>query len=106
MKMKLIQILLMSKIISTILTYIRFGAYYKLNDQVGLMGGFYFDNMPVDPENLNPSLADSDRLGFSFGIDAQLFEKLKIVGSYLFIRAKELTVDNSHSNLFTWWLKI
>jgi long-subunit fatty acid transport protein len=59
------------------------------------MGGFYFDNMPVDPENLNPSLADSDRLGFSAGIDAQLFEKLKIVGSYLFISAKELTVDNS-----------
>ncbi len=74
---------------------LRFGAYYKLNEQVGLMGGFYFDNMPVDPENLNPSLADSDRLGFSAGIDAQLFEKLKIVGSYLFISAKELTVDNS-----------
>jgi len=74
---------------------LRFGAYYRLNEQVGLMGGFYFDNMPVDPENLNPSLADSDRLGFSAGIDAQLFEKLKIVGSYLFISAKELTVDNS-----------
>jgi long-chain fatty acid transport protein len=41
---------------------LRFGAYYRLNEQVGLMGGFYFDNMPVDPENLNPSLADSDRL--------------------------------------------
>jgi long-chain fatty acid transport protein len=74
---------------------LRFGVYYRLNEQVGLMGGFYFDNMPVDPENLNPSLADSDRLGFSAGIDAQLFEKLKIVGSYLFISAKELTVDNS-----------
>jgi long-chain fatty acid transport protein len=73
----------------------RFGAYYKLNEQVGLMGGFYFDSMPVEPENLNPSLADSDRLGFSFGIDAQLFEKLKIVGSYLYINAKELTVTNS-----------
>ena len=75
---------------------LRFGAYYRLNEQVGLMGGFYFDNMPVDPENLNPSLADSDRLGFSAGIDAQIFEKLKIVGSYLFISAKELTVDNSN----------
>lgn len=74
---------------------LRLGGYYKLNEQVGLIGGFYFDKMPVDPENLNPSLADSDRLGFSFGIDAQLFEKLKIVGSYLYIVAKELTVDNS-----------
>lgn len=74
---------------------LRFGAYYQLNQQVGLMGGFYFDNMPVDPENLNPSLADSDRLGFSFGINAQLFDNLKIMGSYLFIRAKELKVENS-----------
>ena len=74
---------------------LRFGTAYKFNDQVTFMGGVYFDKMPVDPENLNPSLADSDRLGFSFGIDAQLFEKLNIVGSYLFIRAKELTVDNS-----------
>lgn len=75
---------------------LRFGAAYVLNDQLTFMGGVYFDKIPVDPENLNPSLADSDRLGLSFGIDAKLFEKLNIVGSYLFIRAKELTINNSN----------
>lgn len=75
---------------------LRFGGSYVLNDQITLLGGVYLDNIPVDPENLNPSLADSDRLGLSFGIDAKLFEKLNIVGSYLFIRAKELTIENSN----------
>ncbi len=75
---------------------LRFGGAYVFNDQVTFMGGVYFDKIPVDPENLNPSLADSDRLGFSFGIDAHIFEKLNIVGSYLFIRAKELTITNSN----------
>lgn len=75
---------------------LRFGTAYKFSDQVTFMGGVYFDKIPVDPENLNPSLADSDRLGLSFGIDAQIFDKLNIIGSYLFIRAKELTIDNSN----------
>ncbi len=75
---------------------LRLGGAYKFNDQVTFMGGIYFDKIPVDPENLNPSLADSDRLGFSFGIDAHIFENLNIVGSYLFIRAKELTITNSN----------
>ena len=85
---------------------LRFGGAYVFNDQVTFMGGVYFDKIPVDPENLNPSLADSDRLGFSFGIDAHIFEKLNIVGSYLFIRAKELTITNSNQVYTTGRFKI
>ena len=78
-------------------TYIiRFGAQYDLSDELSLLGGVYFDKNPVDPNNANPSLPDSDRLGFSIGVDAQLTENIGISGSYLFIRSSELTVTDSN----------
>ena len=77
-------------------TYIiRFGASYILNEQVTLMGGAYFDNNPVSTAYINPSLPDADRIGLSFGIKAQIYEKLAFEGSYLFIRGQELTVTDS-----------
>jgi long-chain fatty acid transport protein len=75
---------------------IRFGAQYEFNNELSLLGGIYFDQMPVDPENLSPSLPDSDRLGFSIGVDAKITENLGVSGSYLFIRSSELTVSNSN----------
>ncbi len=74
---------------------IRFGAQYDVTDDLSLLGGIYFDKNPVDPNNLSPSLPDSDRLGFSIGVDAQLTENLGVSGSYLFIRSSEVTVTNS-----------
>ena len=74
---------------------IRLGAGYHLNDQVDLRGGIYFDKNPVSSKYLNPSLPEGDRLGFSLGVEAKLFENLSIQGSYLFIRAKQLTVSDS-----------
>jgi long-chain fatty acid transport protein len=74
---------------------IRFGAEFNVNDDISLLGGLYFDKFPVDPDNLSPSLPDSDRLGFSFGIDAKIYENLGVTGSYLFIRSAETTVTNS-----------
>lgn len=77
-------------------TYIiRFGAQYDISDKVSLLGGVYFDKMPVDPDYVSPTLPDSDRLGLSIGADAKIFDQFGISGSYLFIRAKELTVTNS-----------
>lgn len=75
---------------------IRFGIQYDLSDELSLLGGIYFDKNPVDPNNLSPSLPDSDRLGFSIGADAQITEHLGISGSYLFIRSSELTVTDSN----------
>ncbi len=75
---------------------IRFGAQYDFNDEFSLLGGVYFDKNPVQPENANPSLPDSDRLGFSLGVDAKITENFGISGSYLFIRSSELTVTNSN----------
>jgi len=78
-------------------TYIiRFGAQYDLNDEFSLLGGIYFDKNPVDANNLSPSLPDSDRLGFSVGVDAKITNNLGISGSYLFIRSSELTVTDSN----------
>jgi long-chain fatty acid transport protein len=74
---------------------IRFGAQYELSEDLTLLGGVYYDKNPVDPNNLSPSLPDSDRLGFSIGVDAQLTENFGVSGSYLFIRSSELTVTNS-----------
>jgi len=77
-------------------TYIiRFGAQYNITDEVSILGGVYFDKMPVDPEYVSPSLPDSDRLGLSIGADAKIFDQFGVSGSYLFIRAQELTVTNS-----------
>jgi long-chain fatty acid transport protein len=75
---------------------IRFGIQYDLSDELSLLGGIYFDKNPVDPNNLSPSLPDSDRLGFSIGAEAQITEHLGVSGSYLFIRSSELTVTDSH----------
>ena len=74
---------------------IRFGAEYFLNNQFSFLGGIYFDKMPVKPEYVSPSLPDADRLGFSIGVDAKIFENFGVCGSYLFIRSSELTVTNS-----------
>jgi len=75
---------------------IRFGAQYDLNNELSLLGGIYFDKIPVDPENANPSLPDSDRLGFSLGVDYKIRDNLGVSASYLFIRSSELTVTNSN----------
>jgi long-chain fatty acid transport protein len=74
---------------------IRFGAQYRMSEQLALLGGIYFDKMPVKPERVNPTLPDSDRLGFSIGADAKIMEGFGLSASYLFIRVSELTVDNS-----------
>ena len=74
---------------------IRFGAQYKISDQVNLLGGVYYDQMPVEPEYLNPSLPDTERLGLSIGAEARLTKQFSLSGSYLFIRGKQLEVTNS-----------
>jgi long-chain fatty acid transport protein len=75
---------------------IRFGAQFDVTDELSLLGGIYYDKNPVEPKNLSPSLPDSDRLGFSIGVDAQLTDNFGVSGSYLFIRSSELSVTDSN----------
>lgn len=74
---------------------LRFGAQYGISNDFALMGGIYYDQMPVKPEKLSPTLPETDRLGFSIGADARIFDNFGITGSYLYIRGSELTIDNS-----------
>jgi long-chain fatty acid transport protein len=74
---------------------LRLGGEYKFSKSLTALAGIYFDKIPVDPEYLNPSLPDANRLGFTFGLDYKLTDNLGIGLSYLFIRASQLTVDNS-----------
>lgn len=74
---------------------LRLGGSYKANDQLTFLAGVYYDKSPVESKYETPSIIETNRLGLSFGIDAQLFEKVSIQGSYLFIRGEQLTVNDS-----------
>ena len=80
---------------------IRLGGEYQLTELLKVGAGIYFDKNPVKPEYINPSLPDANRLGFSFGVDYKLFDNLGVSASYLFIRASQLTVDNSQEHYTT-----
>jgi long-chain fatty acid transport protein len=74
---------------------LRLGGDYKLSDMFEVEAGIYYDKSPVQPEFVNPSLPDANRLGFSFGFGVKPIQNLEINAAYLFIRASELTVLDS-----------
>lgn len=74
---------------------IRLGGAYKFSDKTTFMGGVYYDKNPVSSEYLNPTLPEANRIGLSFGIEAQIFDNLSVQGSYLFIRGQQLTISDS-----------
>ncbi len=74
---------------------VRLGGEYKVTNSLSALAGIYYDKMPVEPEYLSPSLPDANRLGFTLGLDYKLTDNFGIALSYLFIRASQLTVDNS-----------
>jgi long-chain fatty acid transport protein len=75
---------------------IRFGAEYKISHRLAFQGGIYFDKNPVKSEWLNPELPDADRLGFSAGVNYKITSGITVAASYLFIRSKQFTVNNSN----------
>jgi long-chain fatty acid transport protein len=77
---------------------LRFGTLYKACSSLDLMAGFLFDNNPVSDERVDPSLPDSDRLGFSVGASYHLTESLSLDASYLYLRFAERTVTTSLVN--------
>lgn len=77
---------------------IRLGTQYKFNDEIAVMGGVYFDEMPVSPNNMSPSLPEGDRIGLSLGVTAKLSNHITMTTSYLYIRAEQTTVTDSNEN--------
>ena len=74
---------------------VRLGGEYKLTNTLSIEAGIYYDNNPVKPQYLNPSLPDANRLCPSIGLNYQVTPHLTAAASYLFIRSTELTVTNS-----------
>ena len=78
---------------------VRFGAEYKLTSELSIQGGIYYDNNPVKPQYVNPSLPDANRICPSIGVNYQVTSHFTAAASYLFIRSSELTVTNSNENV-------
>ena len=73
----------------------RLGAEYWLSDGLALRAGFLYDKNPVDDERVEPTLPDSDRLGFNIGIGYDLTENLTLDLAYFFLRFNERKITNS-----------
>src|SRR5699024_6073073 len=77
----------------------RFGAEY---DRVGIKGltiraGVAHDANPIRDRYVDPTLPDSDRWLFSGGLTYSLTDYLDIDASYIFIRAEQRKVTNTHA---------
>ncbi|MBI5729980.1 MAG: outer membrane protein transport protein [Ignavibacteriales bacterium] len=77
-------------------TYIlRLGAEYQLFNSLSVRGGLLYDRNPVKDEMLDPTLPDSDRLGFNVGVGYKLSENISVDIAYLFLRFSERKITNS-----------
>ena len=76
----------------------RLGTEYQYNNDLDLYAGFLYDSNPVSDERLDPTLPDSDRLGFSAGFGYKLSSNLTAEAGYLFLRFDERRITNSLEN--------
>jgi len=76
----------------------RLGADFKYDKNLNIYGGFLYDSNPVPDERLDPTLPDSDRLGFSVGFGYKLSNNLKAEAGYLLLRFAEREITNSLEN--------
>ena len=77
---------------------LRFGAEYTELPVEGLTvrGGIAYDENPIRDRYVDPTLPDSDRWLFSGGLSYQVTDYLAVDASYIFIRAKQRKVTNTH----------
>ncbi|MCX8056678.1 MAG: outer membrane protein transport protein [Ignavibacteria bacterium] len=73
---------------------LRFGGEYSLLSNLDLRAGMLFDKNPIRDEYVDPTLPDSDRLGFTLGAGYKM-KNIKIDVSYMFLRVAERTISNS-----------
>ena len=77
---------------------LRFGAEYTEIPVEGLTvrGGIAYDENPIRDRYVDPTLPDSDRWLFSGGLSYQVTDYFAVDASYIFIRAKQRKVTNTH----------
>jgi len=78
---------------------IRTGAEYRTSKKFALRAGLYYDKNPVKDEKLDPTLPDSDRIGFNMGFGYRLSEDLSIDVAYLYLHFVDRKIDNSQEFL-------
>lgn len=73
----------------------RFGGEYKLLSNVDIRAGITYDKNPVRDPYVDPTLPDSDRIGFNLGIGYRLTERINLDFAYMFLRFFERTITTS-----------
>lgn len=77
-------------------TYIlRAGAEWWSTDEFALRAGIFYDKHPVKDHLAEPSLPDSDRLGFNYGLGYTFNDRFTIDLAYLYLRFDEKKIENS-----------
>ena len=77
----------------------RLGITHQLNDKWTLMGGFAYDNTPIQKKYIGYELPDSDAIMFSVGAKHKYSDSLTIGGAFLYDRKKELKLDAGDQNI-------
>ncbi len=73
----------------------RLGMEIVANENWTVRGGLLYDKNPVKDELLDPTLPDSDRLGFNVGFAYAISPNLILDFAYLFLRFEERQIENS-----------
>ena len=73
----------------------RLGLEIVANDHWTIRGGLLYDSNPIKDELLDPTLPDSDRMGFNVGFGYSISPNLGIDFAYLFLRFEERKIENS-----------
>lgn len=76
----------------------RLGTEYEYSKSFTARAGFLYDHNPVSDERLDPTLPDSDRLGFNLGGSYNLNESVSVEAAYMFLRFDERKITNSLEN--------
>lgn len=74
---------------------VRWGLEYKPTDGFALRGGLLYDKNPIPDQYVDPTLPDSDRLGFNVGFGGKLTDHLGIDIAYMFLSFSDRTIGNS-----------
>ena len=68
---------------------IHLGGEYRLENNLQLRAGYYYDKTPVQDGYMTPETPDNDRMGITGGIGYSIGEKFQIDLSFLYIHSAE-----------------
>lgn len=68
---------------------IHLGGEYRLENNLQLRAGFYFDKTPVQDGYMTPETPDNDRIGLTAGLGYSISDKFQIDLSFLYIHSSQ-----------------